>query len=151
MIKHREKLKPEVVWNIERGLSLDVKQLIDAERKRSEIRLNMIDFLNKYDFLITPTAPVAPPPYEERYVKSIEGVETQSYIDWLALGYAISVTGCPSVSIPCGFTSDGLPVGIQIVSLPHREVALLSFAAWIEQVFEVDIGLPVENFKDQSA
>ena len=151
LIKHREKLKPEVVWNIERGLSLDVKQLIDAERKRSEIRLNMIDFLNKYDFLITPTAPVAPPPYEERYVKSIEGVETQSYIDWLALGYAISVTGCPSVSIPCGFTSDGLPVGIQIVSLPHREVALLSFAAWIEQVFEVDIGLPVENFKDQSA
>tara|TARA_B100000965_G_C19314752_1_gene636081 strand:- start:192 stop:647 length:456 start_codon:yes stop_codon:yes gene_type:complete len=148
--KHRDKLKPEVVWNIERGLNLDVKDLIDAERKRSQLRLGMIDFLDKFDFLITPTAPVTPPPYKERYVKSIEGIQTQSYIDWLALGYAISITGCPSLSIPCGFTSDGLPVGIQIVAPPHREVALLSFAAWIEKVFALEIDLPVSNFDEQS-
>tara|TARA_B100001057_G_scaffold113539_1_gene111837 strand:+ start:1397 stop:2830 length:1434 start_codon:yes stop_codon:yes gene_type:complete len=145
LINYRDKLKPEVVWNIERGLNLDVKDLIDAERKRSKLRLGMIDFLNKFDFLITPTAPVAPPPYEDRYVQSIEGIETKSYIDWLALGYAISVTGCPAVSIPCGFTSDGLPVGIQIVALPHREKALLSFAAWVEQVFALQSQLPMVN------
>ncbi len=110
----------------------------------------MIDFLTKYDFLITPTAPVAPPPYQERYVKSIEGIETQSYIDWLALGYTVSVTGCPAVSIPCGFTSDGLPVGIQIIALPHNEMALLSFAAWIEQVFGLPSTLSMINFEEQS-
>ena len=110
----------------------------------------MIDFLTKYDFLITPTAQVAPPPYTERYVKSIEGIATQSYIDWLALGYTVSVTGCPAVSIPCGFTSDGLPVGIQIIALPHNEMALLSFAAWIEQVFGLPSTLSMINFEEQS-
>jgi len=150
LTQHRDKLKPEVIWNIERGLNLDVKNLMDAERIRSQLRLGMIDFLEKYDFLITPTAPVAPPFYQERYVKSIEGIETQSYIDWLALGYTVSVTGCPAVSIPCGFTSDGLPVGIQIITLPHNEVGLLSFAAWIEQVFELPSILSLNNFEEQT-
>ena len=146
--EHRNKLKPEVVWNIERGLTLDIKNLINAERLRSQLRLGMIDFLEEHNFLITPTAPVTPPPYEQRYVKSIEGIENQSYIDWLALGYAISITGCPSVSIPCGFTTDGLPVGIQIVALPYHEVALLRFAAWIEQVFALPSVLALTNFQD---
>ena len=146
--EHRNKLKPEVVWNIERGLTLDIKNLINAERLRSQLRLGMIDFLEEHNFLITPTAPVTPPPYEQRYVKSIEGIETHSYIDWLALGYAISITGCPSVSIPCGFTTDGLPVGIQIVALPYHEVALLRFAAWIEQVFALPSVLALTNFQD---
>ena len=150
LIQHRDKLKPEVIWNIERGLNLDVTNLMDAERLRSQLRLGMIDFLQKYDFLITPTAPVAPPPYQERYVKSIEGIENQSYIDWLALGYTVSVTGCPAVSIPCGFTSDGLPVGIQIIALPYNEVGLLSFAAWIEQVFDLPSILSLNNFEEQS-
>ena len=56
--------------------------------------------------------------------KLIEGIETRN-IEWLALGYTVSVTGCPAVSIPCGFTSDGLPVGIQIIALPHNEAALI--------------------------
>ena len=150
LLENRDKLKPEVIWNIERGLNLDIKNLIDAERIRSKLRLGMIDFLEKNNFLITPTAPVTPPPYEQRYVESIEGIETQSYIDWLALGYAISITGCPSVSIPCGFTSDGLPVGMQIVSLPNRECELVSFAAWIEQVFALNLHLPVSTFGEDS-
>ena len=145
LTQHREKLKPEVIWNIERGLNLDVKNLIDAEKMRSQLRLEMIGFLEKHNFLITPTAPVSPPPYQDRYVKSIEGIETQSYIDWLALGYTVSVTGCPAVSIPCGFTSDGLPVGIQIIALPHNEAALLSFAAWIEQEFALPPILSLTN------
>ena len=62
------------------------------------------------------TAPVVPPYFEERYVKSIEGIECDTYIDWLSLGYIISVTGCPAISLPCGVNADGLPVGMQIIA-----------------------------------
>ena len=134
MRANRDKLKPEVVWNIEKGLQLDADALASAEQMRSSLRIRMVEFLAKHRFLITPTAPVTPPMVEERYVQSIEGVEMKTYIDWLVLGYAITITGCPAISIPCGFSQDGLPVGLQIVARPHDEHALLSFAAWAEQV-----------------
>jgi len=142
MRSNRDKLKPEVVWNIEKGLQLDADTLARAEHMRSSLRIRMIDFLGKHRFLITPTTPVTPPMVEERYVKSIEGVEMKTYIDWLALGYAITITGCPAISIPCGFSQDGLPVGLQIVARPHDEHALLSFAAWAEQVLGSNANWP---------
>lgn len=134
MHTHRDKLKPEVVWNIEKGLQLDADRLAKAEQMRSSLRLTMIDFLDGHRFLIAPSAPVIPPLAEERYVKSIEGVEMETYLDWLALGYSISVTGCPAISLPCGLSQDGLPIGLQIIARPHDEHALLKFAAWVEQV-----------------
>ncbi|MCR9136152.1 MAG: amidase family protein [Alphaproteobacteria bacterium] len=140
----RDRLKPEVVWNIEQGLQLTAEDLADAENKRSSLRHEMHRFLDRHDFLITPTAPVAPNPVEERYVSAIEGIELETYLDWLVLGYAITVTGCPAISVPCGFTDDGLPVGLQIVAAPHCEHNLLRMAAWCEAVLGVGLSRPID-------
>ena len=104
----------------------------------------MLAFLQLHGFLVTPTAPVAPNPAEERYVGEIEGTVMETYLDWLVLGYAITITGCPAISIPCGFTKDGLPVGLQIVGPPHSEPKLLQVAAWFEQVLGCALSEPID-------
>lgn len=140
----RDKLKPEVVWNIEQGLKLSAAELIHAEHLRAGLRQTMLAFLQTHEFLVTPTAPVAPNPAEERYVSAIEGVAMETYLDWLVLGYAVTVTGCPAISIPCGFTDDGLPVGLQIIGPPHSEAKLLAAAAWFEQVLDCSLPEPID-------
>lgn len=140
----RDQLKPEVVWNIEQGLKLTAADLAAAEHDRSRLRHEMQEFLDRHQFLITPTAPVAPHRVEDRYVAHIEGVELETYLDWLVLGYAITVTGCPAISVPCGFTNEGLPVGLQIVAPPHREHELLRTAAWCERLLGARMAGPID-------
>jgi amidase len=141
---HRDKLKPEVVWNIEQGLKLSAADLAAAETARAAVRANLLAFLDRHGFLIAPTAPVAPYPVEKRYVDEIDGEKLATYLDWLVLGYAITVTGCPAISIPCGFTPAGLPVGIQIVGRPYGEAELFAFAAWCEAVLGASLSRPID-------
>ena len=141
--RHRDALKPEVVWNIEEGLGLTSADLAAAERVRAEVRESMVAFIGGHGVLITPTAPVAPYPVEKRYVDEIDGERLATYIDWLALGYAITVTGCPAISIPCGFTAGGLPVGLQLVGAPYGEAELLQVAAWCEAVLGASLAAPI--------
>ena len=105
---------------------------------RAVLRRAFLSFLDTQGFLIAPTAPVTPFPVTERFVKEIDGVEQATYLDWLALGYAITVTGCPAISIPCG-----PGVGLQIVGKPYQEEALLSFAAWVEEVLQSRLSVPI--------
>jgi amidase len=136
-------LKPEVNWNIEQGLMLTAADLAVAERHRARARHNMLSFLDRHEFLVTPTAPVPPNPSEERFVREISGVAQETYLDWLVLGYAITITGCPAISLPCGHTADGLPIGLQIVARPHHESRLLEVAAWMEQVLGCGLTAPI--------
>lgn len=140
----RELLKPEVIWNIEEGLRIGSADLAAAGSARAFTRMQMIDFLRDNAFLISPTAPVAPNPVGDRYVTRIDGHELSTYLDWLILGYAVTVTGCPAVSIPCGFTAAGLPVGLQIIGRPYSEASLLSVAAWCENVLGVAMKRPID-------
>ena len=141
---HRDKLKPEVVWNIEEGLKLTAADLAVAEAARNDVRAGMVDFIARHGVLITPTAPVAPYPVEQRYVDEIDGERLATYLDWLVLGFSITVTGCPAISIPCGFTADGLPVGLQLVGAPYGEADLLRTAAWCETVLGAALGAPID-------
>lgn len=141
---HRGKLKPEVVWNIEEGLKLTVPDLASAEHERNRLRHAMIEFLDCHGVLITPTAPVEPFPVDQRYVDEIDGQKLTTYLDWLVLGYAISVCGCPAISIPCGLTKNGLPVGLQIVGKPYAERELLRTAAWCEAVLGNSLRRPID-------
>jgi len=140
---HREKLKPEVVWNIEEGLRLSAADIASAEAERGRLRRAMIAFLDTHGILITPAAPVEPFPVERRYVDEIEGQKLPTYLDWMVLGYAISVCGCPAISIPCGRTSAGLPVGLQLIAKPYAEAELLSAAAWCEAVLGSALRTPI--------
>jgi amidase len=140
----RQRLKPEVVWNIEEGLRLAVRDLVAAERERAGTRASMLAFLDRYEFLISPTAPVEPFSVMDRYVSRIGEVQMETYLDWMILGYAVSVTGCPAISIPCGFSRHGLPIGLQIIGRPCSEEALLSLAAWCEAVLGVTLAKPID-------
>ena len=74
-----------------------------------------------YDFLLTPAACCAPNPIEERWVREVDGHVFENYIGWLTLPACITLTTCPAISIPAGFTDDGRPVGIQLVGAPRGD------------------------------
>jgi amidase len=141
---HREMLKPEVVWNIEKGLGLSADDIGAAERARGELFHRMSDFFSIHDLLLCPA--VAAPPFDvdKRYLTEIGGVALDSYIGWLALTFVITLTGCPAISVPCGFTAGGLPVGLQIIGPPRAEAAVLGAAALLEDAAGISGKLPID-------
>ena len=143
----RDVLKPELVWNIERGLALDGEAVRDAIAAQGRIFQLAADFMSDYDLLICPAASVPPFPVEERYVGYGDGLPPSEYYRWLSIAAAVSVTTLPVITIPCGRTETGLPVGIQLIGRPHAELELFSLASHIEQVLGirpavVDVTLP---------
>ena len=141
--EHRDVLKADVVWNIEEGQNLTSGMVIKAERQRLRIRRNILEVLQQYDALILPTSIVPPYPLTQGYVSICDGVEFDNYLEWMAISYAITLTGCPSISIPGGFTKDGLPVGLQIVSASHTDAKLLSIAAFVESELGFSLKKPI--------
>jgi amidase len=130
---HRNQLKDTVVWNIEEGMKLSGPQIGRAERKRTELFQRMREFMEKYEFLILPVSQVPPFDVKQRYVTEINGVTMDTYIDWMKSCYYISATGHPAISVPCGFTSEGLPVGLQIVGRHRDDLGVLQLAHAFEQ------------------
>lgn len=118
-----------MIWNIERGLALTARQVIRAQRLRAAHYLRMSAFLERFDVLILPVSQVVPFPVEVDWVRAIDGVPMATYIDWMQSCSLITMTSHPALSLPCGFTPGGLPVGAQIVGRYRGEAELLSFAA----------------------
>jgi len=142
--RHRDKLKPEVVWNIEHGLSLTAAEIGRAERLRSEMLQDIVRFFGEYDLLLCPAAVVPPFPVEIRWIEELQGHRFPSYVDWLAITYAITLTSCPAISVPCGFTANGLPVGLQIVAPVRGEARLLQAAVAFEDLTGIPERLPID-------
>jgi amidase len=130
---HRPLMKDTVIWNIEQGLKLSGPDIARAEAKRTLLYHRVREFMGRYDFLVLPVSQVAPFPVEVEWVREINGVKMESYIDWMATCYAITLTGLPAISVPCGFTSDGLPIGLQIVGRHQRDFEVLQLAFAFEQ------------------
>lgn len=124
----RDQLKDTLIWNIEQGLALTGPQVATAQRRHSEIFSRTGAFLRGYDVLAAPTVQVAPFPVEQEWVTAINGIPQHTYIDWLRSCSRITVTGHPAVSVPAGFTADGLPVGLQLVGRYGSDDRLLSIA-----------------------
>jgi amidase len=140
----RERLKPEVVWNIERGLALTADEIGWAERERGLIQARMAAFFREHDLLLSPAAIVPPFNVELRYLESLGDYRFPTYIDWVAVTYAITLAGCPALSLPCGFTASGLPVGLQIVAPPRGEARLLAAARALEEILGVRNAVPID-------
>lgn len=130
---YRHLIKDTVIWNIEAGRQLSGPQIAWAERKRTELYQRMHAFLTTYEFLALPVSQVPPFAIDQPYVTAIEGVTLETYIDWMRSCYYISATGLPAISVPCGFTPEGLPVGLQIVGRHQDEFGLLQLAYAFEQ------------------
>jgi amidase len=140
----RDQLKPEVIWNIEEGLKLTVEQLERAESQRVAMTRRTIEFFKSYDLLLAPATIVAPFPVENRYVAECAGRKFDNYFEWLAIAYAITVACCPALSLPCGFTASGLPVGLQIVAAPRGEPRLLAGAKLLEDILGLRGTIPID-------
>jgi len=133
----RDLLKPEVIWNIEAGLRLTVDQIARAQAQRLAMTERTLAFFDTYDLLLSPATIVAPFPVENRYVAECGGKTFSNYIEWLAIAYAITLTCAPALSLPCGFTASGLPVGLQIVAPPRAEARLLAGAKVLEDILGI--------------
>ncbi len=141
--QHRNKIAPEIIGNIERGLNIKPSQIFEAERIRIELFKKILVFFETHDFLICPAASIAPFPVDQRYVTEIDGKPCETYIDWFSITFALTMTACPTISVPCGFTSEGLPVGIQIMGKPRGEAALLLVAKQFEKAIGIAAQLPI--------
>lgn len=135
--KHRNQIKDTVIWNAEAGQSITGPQLARAEAKRTELFHRMRVFMERYEFLICPVTQVPAFPVTQEYITEINGVPMDTYIDWMKSCYYITVTGHPAISVPCGFTPEGLPVGIQIVGRHQDDFGVLQLAHAFEQATQV--------------
>jgi amidase len=142
--EHRDMLKQEIIENTEYGLRLTIAELAAAEIAHGKLLGRMAAFFDDYDLLICPAAICPPFDVQTRYVAELGSVKFATYMGWQILTTAITVTLCPVLALPCGFTSSGLPIGLQVVGRPHGEHALLSNGAWLEQVFDVAGRTPID-------
>jgi len=140
----RDQLKPEVIWNIEEGLKLSVEQLERAEAQRVAMAARTLAFFKTYDLLLAPATIVAPFPVENRYVAECAGHKFDNYVQWLGIVYAITLACCPALSLPCGFTASGLPVGLQMVAPSRGEAQLLAGAKMLEDILGIRGTTPID-------
>jgi amidase len=139
----RNEILIDIVKNIEVGYQVTNEQIISAEKIRQNLYRKMINFFEDYDFLICPTCSVLPFDVEKPFVTEIDGVRCKTYIDWFAITFALTLTSCPIISLPIGFSKDRLPVGIQIVGKPRHEDRLLAFAKMIEEKIGIQRKSPI--------
>ena len=130
--KWRDVMQINLVGNVDAGLRLTASDIARAEKHRTELWRRVRAFLHRYDVILTPTAPIPPFPVEVTHPTEINGRPMANYIQWGLLTYAFTVVGVPAMSVPCGFTSAGLPVGLQITGRWRDEVTVLRVAAAFE-------------------
>lgn len=141
---HRDKLKPEVIWNIEKGMALTAGEIGEAEAGRADLIQRFEAQFDDVDLFVTPTVNTPPFDADIRFLEELDGQKFDSYISWLVMTFAITVTTCPAISVPAGFTGDGLPVGLQIVGPQRRDDIVLAGAHMFEQAAGLTAQLPID-------
>jgi amidase len=124
----RDRLKDTVIWNIEEGRALSGANIGHAMRLRSDLFSRAHDFFAEYEFLLLPVSQVPPFPVDVPYPTEINGTPMTTYIEWMRTCSRITVTGHPAISVPAGFTPEGLPVGLQIVGRARDDWGVLQIA-----------------------
>jgi amidase len=140
---HPDLLKPSLRENIALGRRLTGADVGRASILRSQLHQRICEFFERYDALVLPVSQVAPFPVELEYPTEVAGVPMGDYLDWMRSAYLITVTGCPALAVPAGFTRDGLPVGVQFVTAPRKDVLALRIGFGFEQVTRFGEGRPV--------
>jgi amidase len=140
----RDKLKPDIIWNTERGLAQTPSDLARADRERAAFYRRMIEFFHSYDLLVTPGAQTPAFDVNLRNAATIGGQEPDNYMGGSSATAVITLTACPAMVVPCGFDQFGRPVGLQLVGKPRGEASLLQAAALLEQRLGLDRLLPID-------
>jgi amidase len=132
-----ESFKASLADNIRAGETLTGADVATAYQRLTSLAEKVRLFFEKYDVLVLPVSQVPPFDAGEEFPAAINGQEQATYLDWMRSCFLITVTGCPAISVPAGFTREGWPVGIQIVAAPRHERLLLEVAHAFEQLTRV--------------
>jgi amidase len=131
--KHKDMLKDAVVWNIEMGRKLTGPEIGQAEVLRTALYHRVREVLERYEFFILPTVQVLPFDVTKDWLREVNGVPMETYIDWMKSCYYISAVGNPAMSVPGAFTAEGLPIGLQIVGRHQDDWGVLQLGHAFEQ------------------
>jgi len=131
--KHRDKLGPNIIANVEQGLKMTLADGARGQVLATKIYRAFQEFFRDVDLLICPTVPVPPFPLEQRYMDVIDGKKLPTYYSWLAPTYALSLTGHPSMSLPCGLEPTGTPFALQLCGPARSDKFLLDAAHALER------------------
>ncbi len=129
---HRELMKPEAIWQIERGLRVTAAEVADAMGRHAGILAEMRRFHARYDVLVCAVSQLPPFDAALDWPETVDGTAMEHYVAWMKSTYRISTTLQPALSVPAGFTAEGLPVGIQIVGRMRDDVGVLSLGSAFE-------------------
>lgn len=133
-LDERARFGPNVAGNVTSGLATTSSELASAEQARGRLWEIFRELFTRFDHLVTPCMAVPPFPVEQNYPETIAGRKMETYIDWIAPTFVLSLTGLPVGSVPCGLDSNGMPVGLQVVGRPQGEEAVLALAQRIQQL-----------------
>ncbi len=134
----QEQFKETLQENIQYGCKLTIDDVYDTQIQRTIIFENVQSFLSNFDVLAMPVVGLRAQQVEKEYPEKICGVPVTDYLDWLKFSFLSTTTSHPSISIPAGFTGDGMPVGIQFIGHHRGEAKLLQVA----RAFERTVGFP---------
>ncbi|HEX4485743.1 MAG TPA: amidase [Terriglobales bacterium] len=140
---HGDQMNEYIHWHVEEGRKLTGPQLSRIEAKRSALFQRMTNFKGEYDFVIMPVNQVLPFDVNQHYPTEIAGVKMENYLAWMKSAYYVSAAGNPAMSVPCAFSSSGLPIGIQIVGRHHDDWGVLQLGYAFEQATNVGERRPV--------
>jgi amidase len=135
-------LNEYIHWHVEEGRKLTGPYLARVEAKRTALYQRVREFLEKYEFFVLPVNQVLPFDVNVHYPTEIDGVKMESYIAWMKSAYYISAVGNPAISVPCAFSTQGLPIGMQIVGRNHDDWGVLQMGYAFEQATNVGKRLP---------
>jgi amidase len=124
----RALLKPEVIFEVESGQKLTAFDIVAASAVRSEWYQAVRHFFETYDYLIVPTAQVFPFEVDRHWPREIAGRKMETYHEWMKGMVLVTMSGCPALAVPAGFSDRGLPIGIQIIGRNHSDLACLQLA-----------------------
>ena len=132
--------KATLADNIEVGRRLTIDQVADANLNRTVLYHSMREFLHNHDVLACAVVGLEPTAVEVEFPTEVAGEPMSDYIDWLRFSFLATTTGLPAVSVPCGFTKSGMPVGIQLIGPPRGDAKVLQVARVLEQVLDLGTG-----------
>lgn len=132
-----DSFKASLADNIRAGADLTGEDIARAYEARTRLSERVRTFFESHDVLAMPVSQVPPFSADEEYPTAINGCIQSTYLDWMRSAYFITVTGCPAISVPAGFTKQGWPIGLQLVAAPNQDRRLLEIAHAFEQVTHV--------------
>ncbi|MFI7481328.1 amidase [Kocuria sp. M1R5S2] len=131
--RHRDLIKPEVVWNVEQGWALTAQDWIDTTAAATRLQQHVRSFFHRFDLFLSPAAQVVPFDAGLRYPAEVAGQPSETYLDWMRSACVLSATSLPVLSVPAGFTPEGLPVGFQLAVDHYQDVQLLRYGKAFEE------------------